>query len=159
MAVAWRVYPYNILNRSFSKTSIWSQGPTKSVLDSLVHFMIYGVSEARTLFYFSLVSGCGVVKPYPSKRLLATATTILNTTMTMTSEKECVLSCYYDNPGCLAVNVIRGDDDIICQMTTGLSNNSDMKEDSSSVVYITNRYRKRNTTPWQIWRVTEHFWI
>ena len=49
------------------------------------------------------------------------------------------MSCYHDNPGCLAVNVIRSDDDIICEMTTGLSDGSDMVEDSTSVVYVTSR--------------------
>ena len=47
------------------------------------------------------------------------------------------MSCYYDNPGCLAVNVITNGDVITCEMTTGLSNETDMVEDSTSVVYVT----------------------
>ena len=86
------------------------------------------------------VSGCGVVKGYRNKRLLATATTILNET-NVTSEGKCVLSCYYDNPGCLAVNVITANDVIMCEMTTGLSNETDMVDDSTSVVYIRSEYR------------------
>ena len=55
----------------------------------------------------------------------------------MTSEEQCVMSCYYDHPGCLAVNVITNGDVITCEMTTGLSNETDMVEDSTSVVYVT----------------------
>ena len=80
-----------------------------------------------------------MVKDYQNKRLLATATTVLNAT-NMTSEEQCVMSCYYDNPRCLAVNVITTGDVIRCEMTTGLSNKTDMVEDSSSVLYVTGTF-------------------
>ena len=51
------------------------------------------------------------------------------------------MACFYDNPGCLAVNVITTGDVITCEMTTGLSNESDMEDDSTSVVYIRSKYR------------------
>ena len=57
----------------------------------------------------------------------------------MTSEEQCVLSCYFDNVGCLAVNVLPIGDVIWCEMTKGLSNETDMVEDASSVVYVTGR--------------------
>ena len=57
----------------------------------------------------------------------------------MTSEEQCVLSCYFENPGCLAVNVLTIGDVIKCEMTKGLSNETDMVEDASSVVYVTGR--------------------
>ena len=82
-----------------------------------------------------LISGCDVVKPYQSKRLLATATTVLNIT-TVTSEDKCLLSCFNGNPGCLAVNVITTGEVITCEMTTGLSNETDMADDSTSVLYV-----------------------
>ena len=91
----------------------------------------------RSWYNFS-VSGCGIVKDYQNKRLLATATNILNTTTT-SSEEQCVLSCYYENTGCLAVNVLTIGDVIRCEMTTGLSNETDMVDDSTSVVYVTGR--------------------
>ena len=37
--------------------------------------------------------------------------------------------------GCLAVNVI-GNHDITCELTTGLSNESEMQDDSSSSVFV-----------------------
>ena len=70
------------------------------------------------------------MKPFQNKRLLATTTTVLNTT-TMTSEEQCVMTCYYDNPGCLAVNIITTGDVIRCEMTTGLSNETAMVDDST----------------------------
>ena len=76
------------------------------------------------------------MKPFQNKRLLATTTTILNTA-NVTSEEQCVMYCYYDNPGCLAVNVIATGDVITCEMTTGLSNETDMVDDSTSVLYVT----------------------
>ena len=86
-----------------------------------------------------LFIGCGVVKDYQNKRILATATTVINN-VTVTSEEQCSLSCYYETPGCLAVNVIRTTEVITCQMTTGLSNETDMAEDLISVVYVTGRF-------------------
>ena len=65
----------------------------------------------------------------------ATATTILNNT-NVTSESQCVLSCYHENPGCLAINVITTGDVINCQMTAGLRNEKDMVDDSTSVLYV-----------------------
>ena len=44
--------------------------------------------------------------------------------------------CYYETPGCLAVNVITTGDVITCEMTTGLSNEADMVDDSTSVLYV-----------------------
>ena len=52
------------------------------------------------------------------------------------------MSCYYENPGSLAVNVITGDD-IMCQMTTGLSNDSDMVYDTTSVLYVASKELKK----------------
>ena len=66
------------------------------------------------------------------------ATMIINTTNT-TSEEKCVFSCFYDNLGCLAVNVITTNDAIRCEMTTGLSNETDMVDDSTSVLYVVGR--------------------
>ena len=89
--------------------------------------------------YFSInpsfIKGCDVVKHYQNKRLLATTTTVLNTT-NMTSEESCVMSCYHENPGCLAVNVITAGSVITCQMTIGLSNDTDMVDDTTSVLYV-----------------------
>ena len=84
------------------------------------------------------IIGCDFVKQYENKRLLATTTTILNSTKG-TSDEQCVTSCYYDNPGCLAVNVITTGDVIICEMTTGLSNASEMVHVPTSVVYVTGK--------------------
>ena len=81
------------------------------------------------------MTGCDSVKHYANKRLLATATTVLNT-MNVTSEEQCVISCFYENPGCLAVSVIMTDDAIKCEMTTGLSNQTDIVDDSTSVLYV-----------------------
>ena len=53
-----------------------------------------------------------------------------------TSVAQCVLSCYYETAGCLAVNVIATSDVIRCEMTTGLSNQSEMVDDASSVLYV-----------------------
>ena len=83
----------------------------------------------------SFTKGCDVVKHYQNKRLLATATTVLNTT-NMTSDEQCVMPCFYDNPACLAVNVIATSDVILCQMTTGLSNETDMVDDTTSVLFV-----------------------
>ena len=58
----------------------------------------------------------------------------------MTSEEQYVISCYYDNPGCLAVNVITTGDVITCEMTTGLSNKTYMVDDSTSVLYVAGKY-------------------
>ena len=84
------------------------------------------------------MTGCDSVKHYPNKRLIENATTFLNTT-NMTSEEHCVMSCYYENTGCLAVNVISIGDVITCQMTTGFSNATDMVDDSSSVLYVASK--------------------
>ena len=46
------------------------------------------------------------------------------------------MSCFYDIPGCLAVNVITTGDVIRCEITTGLSNETDMVDDATSVLYI-----------------------
>ena len=81
-------------------------------------------------------TGCDVVKPFQNKRLLATTTTVLNTT-TMTSDEQCVMTCYYDKPSCLAVNVITIGDVISCELTTGLSSETDMVDDSTCVLYVT----------------------
>ena len=78
------------------------------------------------------------MKPFPNKLLLATTTTILNTA-NVTSEEQCVMYCYYDNPGCLAVNVVTTGDVITYKMTTGLSNKTDMMDDASSVLYVAGR--------------------
>ena len=48
--------------------------------------------------------------------------------------------CYYETPACLAVNVITTGDVITCEMTTGLSNETDMVDDSTSVLYVTGKY-------------------
>ena len=50
-----------------------------------------------------------------------------------------MISCYYDNPGCLAVNVVTTGDVITCEMTTGPSNKTDMMDDASSVLYVAGR--------------------
>ena len=76
------------------------------------------------------------MKPYQNKRLLATTSTILNNTNT-TSEEQCVMSCYYEKPDCLAVNVITTGDVIRREMTTGLSSNTDVVDDATSVLYVT----------------------
>ena len=116
-----------------------------AMLGNLIgHFLTWifissrGSSSLQLGVFYSPVSGCGVVKHYPNKRLLATVTTVLRTT-NVTSEEQCVVSCYYDNPECLAINVVRSDDDIICEMTTGLSKESDMVDDSTSDVYVASR--------------------
>ena len=75
------------------------------------------------------------MRQYQNKRLLATATTILNTT-NATSERQCILSCYSKIPGCLAVNVQTSGDVIRCEMTTGLSNETDMVDDVTSVLFV-----------------------
>ena len=40
--------------------------------------------------------------------------------------------------GCLAVNVI-GNQDITCELTTGLSNDSEMQDDSSSQLFVSSK--------------------
>ena len=84
------------------------------------------------------MTGCDSVKHYPNKRLLATTSIVLNTT-NVTSEEQCVMSCYYEKTGCLAANVITTSNVIMCQMTTGLSKESDMMDDSTSVLYVTSK--------------------
>ena len=81
------------------------------------------------------MTGCDSVKHFPNKRLIENATTVLNTTTT-TSEEQCVISCYYENTGCLAANVISIGDVITCQMTRGLSNEVDAVDDSTYVLYV-----------------------
>ena len=49
------------------------------------------------------------------------------------------MSCYYENPDCLAVNVITRNDVIRCEMTTGLSNETDMVNDSTYVLYVSGK--------------------
>ena len=49
------------------------------------------------------------------------------------------MSCYYENSGCLAANVITTGDVITCEMTTGLSKESDMMDDSTSVLYVASK--------------------
>ena len=90
------------------------------------------------IYIRSIITGCDVVKPYQNKRLLAMATTILNITI-MTSEEQCVMFCYYETPGCLAVNIIATNDITRCEMTTGLSNETDMVDDSTSVLYVSGK--------------------
>ena len=84
------------------------------------------------------MAGCDSVKHYPNKRLLATATTVLKTT-NVTSEEQCVMSCYYENSGCLVANVITTGDVVTCEMTTGLSNKTDMVDDLTSVLYVASK--------------------
>ena len=67
------------------------------------------------------------------------------------SEKQCILACYYETPGCLAVNVITTNAITTCEMTTGLSNESDMVDDLTSVVYVTSKYSvERGRYFWRI---------
>ena len=98
-------------------------------------------NKSLILHWSFFITGCETVKYYPNKRPLATATVVLNT-RNMTSEEHCVMSCYYETPGCLAVNVITTAHVITCQMTTGLSNESDIMDDSTSILYVASRQFK-----------------
>ena len=68
-------------------------------------------------------------KRYPNKSL----TNIIKTVRTL-SRLRCMTLCSMTD-GCLAVNVI-GNHDITCELTSGLSKETEMQDDSSSGVFV-----------------------
>ena len=66
---------------------------------------------------------------YPNKKL----TNVIKTVMT-SSIFHCVTWCSMTD-GCLAVNVI-GNHGIICELTSGLSIENEMEDDSSSELFV-----------------------
>ena len=68
-------------------------------------------------------------KRYPKKSL----TNIIKTVMTL-SRLRCMTLCSMTD-GCLAVNVI-GNHDITCELTSGLSKETEMQDHSSSRVFV-----------------------
>ena len=67
---------------------------------------------------------------FPNKRL---PNNVIKTVMT-SSRFKCTTLCSRTN-GCLAVNVI-GNRNITCELTTGLNNENQMEDDSSSELYV-----------------------
>ena len=55
-------------------------------------------------------------------------------TLTTKSTFHCTTWCSMTD-GCLAVNIV-GNHDIICELTTGLSNETEMRADSSSELFV-----------------------
>ena len=72
-------------------------------------------------------------KGYPSKRL---TNNVIKTVVT-SSAFHCTTWCSMTD-GCLAVNVI-GNHDITCELTTGLSNENEMQEESSSQLFVSSK--------------------
>ena len=72
-------------------------------------------------------------KGYPSKRL---TNNVIKTVVT-SSAFHCTIWCSMTD-GCLAVNVI-GNHDITCELTTGLSNENEMQEESSSQLFVSSK--------------------
>ena len=72
-------------------------------------------------------------KAFVNKRL----TNNVIKTATIRSALHCTTWCSMTD-GCLAVNII-GNHDIICELTTGLSNEGDMEDDSSSRVFVSGK--------------------
>ena len=95
------------------------------------------VSKHTLRFWFGMVLLAVVVrdeyKGYPSKRL---TNNIIKTVMT-SSEFQCTTWCSMTD-GCLAVNVI-GNHDITCELTTGLTNENEMQDDSSSQLFVSSK--------------------
>ena len=73
---------------------------------------------------------------FSSKRL---RNSVIKTVMT-SSVLHCTTWCSLMD-GCLAVNVI-GIHDITCELTTGLSNEMEMEDDSSSELFVSSKGKK-----------------
>ena len=84
-------------------------------------------------FYPVLVSDKYVV--HPNKRL----TNVIKTVVT-SSKLACMTLCS-KTEGCLAVNVI-GNHGITCELTTGLSNQNEMEDDSASKLFVLGKNNK-----------------
>ena len=69
-------------------------------------------------------------KRYPNKRLMNNVIK----TVVMSSKFDCVTLCSMTD-SCLAVNVM-GNYDITCELTTGLSNENEMEDDSLSELFV-----------------------
>ena len=82
------------------------------------------------LFPFRLVLVNNEFAAYPNKRL---TNNVIKTVMT-SSRSKCLMLCSRMD-GCLAVNVI-DDHNITCELTTGLSNENDMEDDSGSELFV-----------------------
>ena len=72
-------------------------------------------------------------KSYPNKRL---TNNVIKTVMT-SSAFHCTTWCSMTD-GCLAVNVI-GNHDITCELTTGLSDETEMQDDSTSQLLVSSK--------------------
>ena len=92
-------------------------------------------------FHFIQGSVLGEFKSYPNKRL-----TNIFRSVKVLSAVHCTTWCSMTD-GCLAVNVI-GNHNITCELTTGLSNENEMEDDSSSKLLILGR--KLLTNIWKI---------
>ena len=80
-------------------------------------------------FTFSLVLDSDKYVAHPNKRL----TNVIKTLVT-SSKLACMKLCSTTD-GCLAVNVI-GNHDITCALTTGLSKENEMEDDSASKLFV-----------------------
>ena len=69
---------------------------------------------------------------YPGKRL----TNVIKTVVT-SSKLGCGVQCSMTD-GCLAVNII-GNHEIACELTTGLSNENEMEDDSASKLLVASK--------------------
>ena len=72
-------------------------------------------------------------KSYPNKRL---TNNVIKTVMT-SSAFHCTTWCSMTDD-CLAVNII-GNNDITCELTTGLSDETEMQDDSSSQLLVSSK--------------------
>ena len=68
-------------------------------------------------------------KRHVNKRLINVVKTVMTS-----SRVGCMRQCSLTD-GCLAVNII-GHHDITCELTTGLGNEAEMQDDSSSQLFI-----------------------
>ena len=89
--------------------------------------------NSLTSCFFSFDTGCDYFIRYENKRIKLAATTVLNTTI-VPSEDQCILLCYLQIPGCLAVNFITTSESNICELTTGLSGNDEMEDNATSTM-------------------------
>ena len=88
--------------------------------------------QALSLYFFFLHSEVPNDKyeGFPSKRLVKNVIKTVMTSSRMGCTRQCSLT-----DGCLAVNVI-GNHDIICELTTGLSNETEMADDQHSQLFV-----------------------
>ena len=76
-----------------------------------------------------VILGCPVYHRYEGKILNDILKTIL-----VPSIAECVQLCY-ETDGCLAIN-IRQNNDVICELTTGLRNDNEMEDNEDYLLLL-----------------------